>query len=172
MEKATATPGLRPLRPCVGIMVLNEQGKVWVGHRIWQSDGEVPKDAKLWQMPQGGIDNGEQPETAARRELFEETGMESITLLAESPEPVDYELPPELVGTALKGKYRGQSQRWFAFRFTGSETEIRINPPPGEEKAEFDQWQWVGMHTLPDMVVEFKRELYLKVIRAMEHLVK
>jgi len=158
---------LLPYRPCVGIMVLNKDGKVWVGQRISKPDGEVPANARLWQMPQGGIDNGEGPETAARRELFEETGIVSIKLLAEAPDAIAYDLPAELVGIALKGKYRGQSQRWFAYRFTGDESEIRINPPPGDEKPEFDQWKWVDMQSLPDLVVAFKRDLYLKVIGAL-----
>ncbi len=156
-----------PYRKCVGIMVLNHDDKVWVGHRISTSD---VLDQKLWQMPQGGIDRGEEPEQAARRELYEETGIQSISLLAEAPNWINYDLPEHLIGVALKGKYRGQSQRWFAYRFTGNEREIQINPPPGNEQAEFDQWKWVNMSKLPDLIVPFKRELYQNVVLAFQHL--
>lgn len=123
-------------------------------------------------MPQGGIDTNEAPLSAAIRELYEETGIASTTLLAEAPGWISYDLPDELVGIALKGKFRGQRQRWFAFRFDGEEHEIRVNPPPGGEKAEFDQWKWVDMQDLPDLVVEFKRRLYLQVIEALKPLLK
>lgn len=166
----TKQPKDLPYRKCVGIMVLNSDNKVWVGHRIAETARENDDPAKLWQMPQGGIDKGEEAEQAARRELYEETGMQSIELLSEAPDWINYNLPEHLVGIALKGKYRGQSQRWFVYRFTGSESEIQINPPPGDEKAEFDQWNWVDMNVLPDLIVPFKRELYLKVVEAFNHL--
>ncbi len=159
-----------PFRPCVGIMVLNNQNKVWVGHRIAKPDSEYSIDAKLWQMPQGGIDQGEDPHNAALRELYEETGMNSVTLLHEAPDWISYDLPDALVGIAFKGRYRGQSQRWFAFRFTGNESEIRINPTPGNEKPEFDRWDWIDMHSLPNMAVEFKRPLYEAVVKEFRHL--
>ncbi len=151
-------------------MVLNSDNKVWVGHRIADATSENDNVAKLWQMPQGGIDKGEEAEQAALRELYEETGMQSVNLLAEAPNWIEYDLPEHLIGIALKGKYRGQSQRWFAYRFTGNENEIQINPPPGNEKAEFDQWNWVDMSALPDLIVPFKRELYLEVVKAFDHL--
>ena len=168
MPQESLKPEDLPYRKCVGIMVLNSENKVWVGHRISNTGSQ---DQKLWQMPQGGIDKGEEPHQAALRELYEETGMGSIELLAEAPDWISYDLPDKLIGKALKGKYRGQSQRWFAYRFTGNESEIKINPPPGGEKAEFDQWDWVDMKVLPDLIVPFKKELYLKVVKAFEHLV-
>jgi len=156
-----------PYRKCVGIMLLNSDNKVWVGHRITATKTQ---EQKLWQMPQGGIDKGEEPEKAARRELYEETGIKTISLLAEAPDWISYDLPEELIGTALKGKYRGQSQRWFAYRFEGDESEIEINPPPGDEKAEFDQWKWVDMSGLPDLIVPFKKQLYISVVRTFSRL--
>ena len=166
----TKQPKDLPYRKCVGIMVLNHENKVWVGHRIAETANHGAGAARLWQMPQGGIDKGEEAEQAARRELYEETGMQSIELLAEAPDWINYDLPEHLIGIAFKGKYRGQSQRWFAYRFTGNESEIQINPPPGDEKAEFDQWDWVDMNVLPDLIVPFKRELYLEVVEAFKHL--
>ncbi len=166
----TIKPQDLPYRKCVGIMVLNSDNKVWVGHRIAETARENDDATKLWQMPQGGIDKGEEPEQAALRELYEETGIQCVNLLAEAPNWINYDLPEHLIGIALKGKYRGQSQRWFAYRFIGNKSEIRINPPPGDEKAEFDQWDWVDMKALPNLIVPFKRELYLEVVRAFNHL--
>ncbi|RFC62148.1 RNA pyrophosphohydrolase [Fulvimarina endophytica] len=159
-----------PMRPCVGIMVLNREGLVWAGRRLVEDKGEMTGATKLWQMPQGGIDEGEEPLAAARRELWEETGMKTVSLLQEAPDWIDYELPPQLVGIALKGRFRGQTQRWFAFRFEGEESEIQIDPPPGEAHAEFDAWAWKPMEELADLVVPFKREVYDKVIAAFRHL--
>lgn len=160
-----------PYRPCVGVMMLNADGLVWVGHRLTEPDGEMATSDQLWQMPQGGIDPGEEPLAAARRELFEETGMESLKLLAEAPEWINYDLPPELVGIVWKGKYRGQTQKWFAFRFHGDESEIRINPPPGDHKAEFDRWDWRRIDDLAGLIVPFKRKVYEQVVAAFRHLV-
>ncbi|WP_315926094.1 RNA pyrophosphohydrolase [Mesorhizobium sp. SP-1A] len=163
-------PESLPYRPCVGVMVLNAAGLAWVGRRIAEPDSEFSRTTMLWQMPQGGIDKEEEPLAAARRELFEETGMESLDLLAEAPGWINYDLPPELVGIALKGKYRGQTQKWFAFRFRGEEREIRVNPPPGGHTAEFDQWAWRPMQDLPGLIVPFKRKVYDQVIAAFRHL--
>lgn len=173
MPKSTNSidPKTLPYRPCVGVMVLNAQGLAWVGRRIAEPDSEFSGTTMLWQMPQGGIDQGETPLTAARREVFEETGMESLELVAEAPGWIDYDLPPHLVGVALKGKYRGQTQKWFAFRFHGDESEIRINPPPAGHAAEFDRWAWHPMQDLSGLIVPFKRKVYEQVIAAFRHLV-
>lgn len=159
-----------PYRRCVGIMVLNKDNLVWAGHRIAISNSEYDGSPQLWQMPQGGIDPDEDPYQAALRELHEETGMHSVTLLAEAPDWIDYDLPDHLVGIGLKGKFCGQRQRWFAVRFTGNEDEIRINPPPGGHTPEFDAWDWLPMQELPERIVPFKRKAYDQVIAAFEHL--
>lgn len=161
-----------PYRPCVGILVLNAQGLVWTGHRKVELNSEMTGSSQLWQMPQGGIDKGETPLEAARREIYEEAGMESLTLVAEAPDWINYDLPPDRIGITWGGKYRGQTQKWFAFRFLGEETEIRIDPPPGGHKAEFDEWAWKPMKSLPDLVVPFKRKVYKEVVAVFEHLVR
>ena len=166
----TIDPDSLPYRPCVGIMVLNRDGLVWAGRRIAEDDSEMAGAVKLWQMPQGGIDAGEEPLPAARRELYEETGMRSVTLLAEAPRWIDYDLPREVLGIALKGRFRGQTQKWFAFRFEGDESEIAINPPPGGHTPEFDAWEWKPMAELPDLIVPFKRRSYEEVVAAFRHL--
>jgi len=171
-KKDFVDPATLPYRPCVGIMVLNRDNLVWVGHRIAEPGSEFEGTDKLWQMPQGGIDAGEDPHPAALRELYEETGMRSVSLVAEAPRWIDYDLPPHLVGIAFKGRYRGQTQKWFAFRFEGNEREIEINPPPGGHKAEFDAWGWKPMAELPDLIVPFKRRVYEDIVAAFEHLVK
>ena len=170
LAKKHVDPETLPYRPCVGLMVLNAAGLVWVGHRIAEPDGEMAGSERLWQMPQGGIDKGEDPLEAARRELYEETGMRSVSLIAEAPDWINYDLPRHLVGIVWKGKYRGQTQKWFAFRFEGDESEIRINPPPGGHEAEFDRWDWRPMADLQDLVVPFKREVYDQVVAAFRHL--
>ena len=165
-------PETLPYRPCVGIMVLNRDGLVWAGRRIALADSEMAGTDRLWQMPQGGIDKGEDPLPAARRELYEETGMRTVSLLAETPGWINYDLPAHLVGIALKGRFRGQTQKWFAFRFEGSESEIAIDPPPGGHEAEFDRWRWKPMAQLPDLIVPFKRRVYEEVVAAFRHLAR
>ena len=166
----TVDPATLPYRPCVGIMVLNPAGLVWAGRRIALADSEMAGTDRLWQMPQGGIDPGEEPLPAARRELYEETGMRTVSLLGETPGWIDYDLPAELVGIALKGRFRGQRQKWFAFRFEGPESEIAIDPPPGGHEAEFDAWGWKRMAELPELIVPFKRGVYEEVVAAFRHL--
>ncbi|MQT14197.1 RNA pyrophosphohydrolase [Segnochrobactrum spirostomi] len=158
-----------PYRPCVGIVLLSADGLVFVGRR---AGGEEQVDsAHAWQMPQGGIDGEEDPLEAAKRELYEETGVRSVSLLAETPDWVRYDLPPELVGKAWKGRYRGQIQKWFAFRFEGPDSEIDVLKPPGGHKAEFAEWRWERLARLPDLVVPFKRAVYEKVVAAFAPLV-
>ena len=125
-------------RPCVGVMLLNPQGLVWVGRRFQkQNDDGV---GHWWQMPQGGIDENEDPAAAALRELEEETAVRSAEIIAEAPGWYNYDLPEHLIGKSWKGKYRGQTQKWFAARFTGKDSEINLAPPG--HKQEFDQWRW------------------------------
>lgn len=159
-----------PYRPCVGIAVFNRDGLVWTGRRIDEDKGELSGSTRLWQLPQGGIDKGEEPLAAAYRELAEETGMSSVSLIAEAPDWINYDLPKDLIGIALKGKYRGQTQRWFAFRFEGDESEIAINPPPGGHEAEFDEWRWRPIAEIPDLIVPFKRDVYIQVAAAFGHI--
>lgn len=163
-------PETLPYRPCVGMMVLNRQGLVWVGHRISETDSEMAGSTHLWQMPQGGIDKGEEPREAAMRELYEETGMRSLSLIEEAPGWIDYDLPRELIGVVWKGRYRGQTQKWFAYRFEGDESEIAINPPPGGHEPEFDGWTWKPMADLPGLIVPFKLAVYQKVVATFAHL--
>lgn len=173
MAKTQATPKANadlPYRLCVGIMVLNDNGLVWVGHRLAVDNSEYDGSPQLWQMPQGGIDAQEDPFQAALRELFEETGITSVVRVAEAPDWIDYDLPEHMIGFGLKGKYRGQRQRWFALRFTGDESEIRINPPPDGHQPEFDDWDWKPMAELPDLIVPFKRKAYEQIVATFAHL--
>jgi putative (di)nucleoside polyphosphate hydrolase len=158
-----------PYRPCVGIMVLDRSGRVFIGRRV---DGpEHMARTHDWQMPQGGIDPGEDAWAAALRELYEETSMRSVERLEEIPDWLTYDLPADLRGHAWKGRYRGQKQKWFALRFTGDDGEIDIaNPGGGGHKAEFVEWRWEAMANLPALVVPFKRPVYEQVVRAFAHL--
>lgn len=151
-----------PYRPCVGVMLLNVQDHVFVGRRA-DRKGASEGSGNWWQMPQGGMDEGETPETAARRELKEETGVHSVRFIAQTKDWLVYDLPPELIGIAWNGRYRGQKQMWFAARFEGEQSEIDLGPQPGHH-AEFDAWDWVPVAALPDLVVPFKREVYAKVV--------
>ena len=151
-----------PYRPCVGIMLINRDGLVWVGRR--RPKWAVGGSAHIWQMPQGGITSGEAERAAALRELEEETAVTSVELLAEAPGWLSYDLPDELLGIALKGRYRGQRQKWFAMRFTGNAAEIDI-APRGGHKAEFDAWRWADVSELPHLTVPFKRQVYADVLR-------
>lgn len=151
-------------------MVLNAESKVWIGRRIKEGNTEYSGSPKLWQMPQGGIDKGEDPKPASLRELYEETGMSNVTLLDQTEDWLTYDLPDNMIGTGLKGKYRGQKQKWFAYRFDGAESDIAINPPPGGHSPEFDAWRWEDMTALPDLIVEFKREIYEQVVARFAHL--
>jgi len=161
-----------PYRDCVGVAVFNDRGQVLIGRRRAQGDPEDSAELGApWQMPQGGIDKGEEPKAAALRELFEETSIRSVELVAEAPGWIYYDLPDAMLGTALKGKYRGQRQRWFAYRFVGGEREINVSEPgDGSMPAEFDTWRWEELSRLPDLIVPFKREAYLQVVAAFKDL--
>ena len=150
-----------PYRPCVGIMLINRDGQVWVGRRLPKWIGD--RSAFIWQMPQGGISAGEETRAAALRELEEETGVTTVEVLAEAPVWLSYELPEHLLGVALKGRYRGQRQKWFAMRFLGSDSEIDI-AARGGRKAEFDDWRWAPVEDVPCLAVPFKRQIYEDVL--------
>ncbi len=153
-----------PYRPCVGIMVLNRDDRIWVGQRA-DAPGDAEGRGTWWQMPQGGIDGTEDPAHAARRELREETAMTSVEIIRETPGWLTYDLPPHLLGVAWGGRYRGQRQKWFAMRFQGDDGEIELGAP-GTPHAEFVAWRWCGPDELADAVVPFKREVYLQVLQS------
>lgn len=144
-----------PYRPCAGVMLLNREGRVFVGQRL---DSVV----EAWQMPQGGIDPGEEAFEAAVRELWEETGVapELVELVAEAPEELWYDLPEDLIGKIWKGKWRGQRQRWFLFRFLGTDDQVNI----ATADPEFRAWRWAEPAELPDLIVPFKRALYQQLL--------
>lgn len=153
-----------PYRRCVGILLLNAERRVWIGRRVPKWDSEAGS-ARLWQMPQGGIDDGEEPREAALRELEEEVGTRNVEILAEHPQWLTYDLPKEALGIALKGKYRGQTQKWFALRFLGRDGDFNIDGHNGHE-VEFDAWRWADSEEVPQLVVPFKRDVYEQVFAA------
>jgi putative (di)nucleoside polyphosphate hydrolase len=163
-------PATLPYRPCVGVMLLNTDGLVFVGRRA-ERKGASEGEGRWWQMPQGGVDEGEAPEAAARRELWEETGVRTAAFIAQTEDWLLYDLPSELVGIAWEGRYRGQKQMWFAARFEGAQSDIDLRPRP-DHKAEFDAWRWVPMAELPELVVPFKRQVYQAVVAAFAPLVE
>ena len=157
-----------PLRPCAGIILFNREGRVWIGRRRrpkWASYAQPDIEDFIWQPPQGGINKGETARVAAFRELREETGIINAKLISELPAWLSYELPSDLLGVALKGKYAGQRLRWFAMRFEGRESEIDL-APKGSVKPEFDAWRWADLEELPDLALAFKRPVYEAVVRA------
>ena len=159
-----------PYRPCAGMMVLNRAGLVFVGRR---TDGPEHVDpTHVWQMPQGGIDEGEDPYKAALRELYEETNIKAVEKLGEIAEWLHYDIPRDIVGAAWHGKYRGQKQKWYALRFTGNDSEIDIENPGGGHKPEFIAWRWEKMDRLPELVVPFKRPAYERVVKEFSTLAK
>ncbi|MEM7568127.1 MAG: RNA pyrophosphohydrolase [Pseudomonadota bacterium] len=167
----TAKPSRRetlPYRPCVGVAVFNRDGHVWVGKRVDDHGGEHVDATHAWQMPQGGIDKGEAPIDAAWRELFEETHIKSASLLAEAPDWYNYDIPHART-RRWRQRYRGQTQRWFAFLFEGDEAEIDISGHEGGER-EFVDWAWRPIEELPGLIIPFKRPVYEQVVTAFAHL--
>ena len=146
-----------PLRSGVGIVLLNEYNKVFVAKRI-----DNPKN--FWQMPQGGVDHGEDFLTAAYRELEEETSIKNVELISELDGYITYNLPDHLLGVIWKGKFRGQKQKWFIVRFIGKDNEINLNTA----NPEFKEWKWTEIDNLTNIIVEFKREVYKKVVREIK----
>jgi len=144
-----------PYRPNVGAVLFNPEGQVFIARRAGTPDAEGP--AGGWQLPQGGIDPGEDPRGAVLRELAEEIGTGKAEIIGEHPDWLLYDLPDDLIGVALGGEYRGQRQRWFALRFTGQDTDIRLDLDP---HPEFDAWRWAPLADLPGLAVAFKRPIY------------
>ena len=146
-----------PYRPCVGVMLVNRSGLAFVGQRIDSQEGD------FWQMPQGGVDEGEELRAAALRELWEETGIEQhhVEIVAQTREELFYDLPDELLGKLWKGRYRGQRQHWFLLRFSGSDQDVRLD---AHDPAEFNDWKWVKPELLPDLIVSFKKRVYRAVL--------
>jgi putative (di)nucleoside polyphosphate hydrolase len=146
-----------PLRTCVGVAILNSKNKVFVGKR---KDNPFDK----WQMPQGGVDLDEPLLVAMKRELEEETSIKNIKVLKEFNQWLEYELPENLIGKIWRGKYRGQKQKWFIVKFTGEESEIDINT----KNPEFIEWKWIDMNLLPDLIVDFKKNIYKNVLEELK----
>ena len=146
-----------PMRIGVGIILLNNKNKVFVGKRK-----DNPGDK--WQMPQGGVDNGEDFHTAMRRELHEETSIKNIKIIKEINQLYEYELPKDLIGIIWKGKFRGQKQKWFIAKFLGNESEINLNT----KQPEFIEWKWINAERLPEVIVDFKKKLYLSLLKEIK----
>jgi len=153
-----------PYRPCVGVMLVNANGKVFVGKRIDNREGD------WWQMPQGGVDEGEDLHTAVLRELWEETGVteQHVSLIGQTPEELLYDLPEHLMGKLWGGKYRGQRQTWFLARFGGTDADIDLN---AHQPPEFCEWQWIEPELLPEMIVPFKKRVYQTVLDQFRELI-
>jgi putative (di)nucleoside polyphosphate hydrolase len=162
-----------PYRRNVGAVLFNRDGLVFLGRRKKRRGGMDLVAGHEWQMPQGGIDEGEAPLEAARRELYEETNVSSATLLAEAPDWLSYDLPAEALTGRWRGRYRGQTQKWFAFRFDGADAEIDIaRPGKGAFKPEFDAWRWEPLDHLPALVIPFKRPVYESVVATFKDLAR
>ena len=156
-ENSTEKYKKKPLRVGVGIVLLNNQNKVFVGKRI-----DNPVD--LWQMPQGGVNNNEALDKAAIRELEEETGIKKVELIKIIDNWMQYDLPNNLIRKIWKGKYRGQKQKWFIMRFSGKDQEINVKT----QRPEFLDWKWISFLELPKVVVSFKKEVYKRIVKELE----
>jgi len=159
-----------PYRTCVGMMLINKEGLVFIGRRA--SGIEHVDETHVWQMPQGGVDPGEDTWEAAKRELYEETSVRSVEKLAEIADWLTYDIPRTVAGRAWKGRYRGQRQKWFAMRFTGLDSEINVEHPPHGHKAEFMGWRWEPMRNLTELIIPFKRPVYDRVVQEFSKLAK
>ena len=155
--------GEKPYRPNVGIALFNRAGRVLIARRFNDDGPEIILPGLEWQMPQGGIDPNEEARPAAERELYEETNIRTIEKLGEIEEWLTYDIPRDIVGQAWGGKYRGQTQKWYALRFTGTPDEIDIAHPAGGHEPEFVEWRWEPLGNLLAMIVPFKRRVYERV---------
>ena len=153
-----------PYRTCVGMMLINAAGLVFIGRRA--GGIEHVDETHVWQMPQGGVDPGEDTWEAAKRELYEETSVQSVEKLGEVPDWLIYDIPRTVAGRAWKGRYRGQRQKWFAVRFTGDDAEVDPLTPRNGQPAEFDAWRWERLDRVVDLVVPFRRDVYRAVATA------
>ena len=152
-------------RPCVGVMLFNDKGEIFTGRRLFKGR-ESADDGFSWQMPQGGIDANEEPIEAAKRELFEETNIQSVHYVAHSLSWLYYDLPEDTIRHHWKGLYKGQMQKWVLFHFIGKEDEINVtNPANGQFQPEFDIWAWRKAEDLPALIIPFKRKVYENIIK-------
>ncbi|MFT8368094.1 RNA pyrophosphohydrolase [Acetobacter papayae] len=162
MSETAPPASALPYRPNVGAMIFHPDGRVFIARRTDMPGAGGPLSEGTWQCPQGGIDEGEDPAQAVLREVWEETGTHAVHILAEHPEWIAYDLPDHLIGKALGGRYRGQTQKWFALAFTGQDADIRLDT---HLPAEFDAWMWVDLNTLPARNVGFKKPIYERLAR-------
>jgi putative (di)nucleoside polyphosphate hydrolase len=162
-EPPKKQPGGKPYRVGVGMVLFNRDGLVFVGLRVDQTQ-------EAWQLPQGGLDPGEEPLAAAYRELAEEIGTDKVELMAEIADWLTYDLPPALAAHVWGGRFRGQRQKWFAFRFHGRDSDIDLDANPGTHTREFSTWKWAPIDQLPQTIVDFKRPIYERLVAEFRHL--